>query len=502
MTLEMVLITSLLAAPAEKPKNLAGSVKALCTHLGVGKGSRIADVGAGRGEVSWLFARVVGEEGKVYAEEIDKRKVDRLKKEAAKRKLKNVEAVLGTIEDPCLPEKRLDMIFLRRVYHHLGKPRPMLRHMWKALKPGGFFVVVDQWRGTLRDWVPRETRTKRHHWIAETTVVREAREEGFEYVECAEDFWHEKIPFVLVFRRPVDLKEPGRDPDPFLPLDGEKTADLLLPFRPPDALSVFIALGEGRKLLPPLVRAAKGGALEIVLEEWATQKDERPPLPFGLSFPSVLTENGDPKLGKKRVSVVYFLDSYHILFHGKALLAALRRSLAVNGIVYILDREAPKPLSRREASHRRAIRPEAVIKEMEEAGFSLWRRGPRPAPDRFLLCFGKVPSGELWRELDPLVAGPVIPEKPGPWLRRNLWRLRGLRTADGRRVFFHEPGDKPGIECKTFSGDDIECKVSAGKVTLFFRKKGDAYTLRRSVTGKREHAFRSVRPGARGGGRF
>jgi len=224
MTLKIVLLASLLAAPAEKPKNLAASVKALCAHLGIGKGARIADVGAGRGEVSWLFAEVTGAEGKVYAEEIDKKKVDRLKAEAAKRKLKNVEAVLGTIEDPCLPEKRLDMIFLRRVYHHLGKPRPMLRHMWRALKPGGFFVVVDQWRGTLRDWVPRETRTKRHHWIAETTVVREAREEGFAYVECAEDFWHEEKPFVLVFRRPADSREPGRDPDPFLPLNGEEAA--------------------------------------------------------------------------------------------------------------------------------------------------------------------------------------------------------------------------------------------------------------------------------------
>jgi len=201
------------------------------------------------------------------------------------------------------------------------------------------------------------------------------------------------------------------------------------------------------------------------------------------------------------VSAVFFLDSYHLLFHGKALLAALRKNLAVNGIVYVLDREASNMLTRREASHRRAVRPETVIKEMEEAGFSLWRRGPRPAPARFLLCFGKVPSDRLWRELDPLVAGPVIPEKPGSWLRRNIWRLRGLRTADGRRVFFHEPGGKLAVECSPLSGDGVACKVPAERVTLFFLKKGGTYTLRKSVTKEREHAGPSGRPHVPCGGR-
>ena len=71
------------------------------------------------------------------------------------------------------------------------------------MRPGGYLVIVDQRRGTLRDWVPRYEREKRHYWIAETTVVREAREEGFIFTEYAEEFWHEEDPFVLVFQRPV-----------------------------------------------------------------------------------------------------------------------------------------------------------------------------------------------------------------------------------------------------------------------------------------------------------
>ena len=84
-----------------------------------------------------------------------------------------------------LPADSIDMAFMHLVYHHLSEPREMLQGIWRALKPGGHLVIVDQRRGTLVDWVPREDRAEKHYWIAETTVVREAREQGFVFVEYA-----------------------------------------------------------------------------------------------------------------------------------------------------------------------------------------------------------------------------------------------------------------------------------------------------------------------------
>jgi hypothetical protein len=127
------------------------------------------------------------------------------------------------------------------------------------------------------------------------------------------------------------------------------------------------------------------------LEEWATQKDERPPLPPGVLLPSVLTHNGDPNLPDRPIDVVFFFDSYHLLFHGKTLLEKIHQKLTPNGRIYVLDRRANMPLSRRQASHRWKIPPRMVRQEMAEAGFSLWFRGPRLARDRFLLVFGKKP---------------------------------------------------------------------------------------------------------------
>jgi predicted methyltransferase len=377
-------------AAAEKAKKRAEALHRLAARLGLGKGGTVADIGAGSGQDTWVFAEIVGPTGKVYAEEVTEKLTKSLQGAGEKRKLPQVRAVLGRDDDPALPRDAVDLAYMRMVYHHLSKPREMLRGIWRALKPGGYFVVIDQHKGTLRDWVPREQRKDKHFWLAETTVVREAREEGFAFVACAEDCCDVLEPFVLIFQRPKDLIEPGRDPDCFLPLAVKEVAPRLLPPGEPHQNPVFVALGEARQLMRPVLERSVGKGMEIVLEEWATQKEERPPLPPGVNLPSVLTDQGDPRLGPEPISVVFFLDSYHLLFHGKTLLGKLRERLAPDGCVYVLDREAKEPLSRREASHRRRIRQETVKQEMAAAGFSFWFEGPRPAPDRFLLVFGKV----------------------------------------------------------------------------------------------------------------
>jgi predicted methyltransferase len=375
-----------------KPKNRADSARALVSHLRLGKGSVIADIGAGNGRDTWVFAEIVGEKGKVFAEEIAGDKVKSLKDSAKEKNLAQVIAMLGTSVSPCLPEDSVDLVYMNRVYHHFAKPRDMLRGIWRSLKPGGYLVIVDQRRGTLQDWVPRHEREKKHYWIAETTVVREAREEGFKFVECAEECWHEKDPFILVFQRPMKLKSPGLDPDRFRPLPVDDCCNLFLPSAGCYENPVFIALGEARQLIVPILEHSKGEGLDIVLEEWATQKEERPPLPPGVLLPSTLTKNGDPNLNDEPIDVVFFLDSYHLLFHSKNLLARINQKLTPTGRIYVLDRRSSDTISRRQASHHKKIQPEMVEQEMREAGFTLWFRGPKLARDRFLMVFGKKPS--------------------------------------------------------------------------------------------------------------
>jgi hypothetical protein len=230
--------------------------------------------------------------------------------------------------------------------------------------------------------------------------------------------------------------------------------------------------------MAPILENSSDKGLEIVLEEWATQKEERPPLPSDISLPSVLTENGNPDLGARQIDVVFFLDSYHLLFHAKTLLARIHQKLMPEGCIYILDRRAEKPLSRREASHRRMIRPETVKKEMAEAGFHLWFRGPRITPDRFLLIFGKVRPEKVPPEDDPFVSSPQIPYKPGTWLKSNYWRLRGVRTSDGNFSRLKTGGHKKSIEKVSGSPPGQEIwRIPDDKLVLYFEERQGTHLL-------------------------
>ncbi|MDH4240118.1 MAG: class I SAM-dependent methyltransferase [Phycisphaerae bacterium] len=190
-----------------KPSSRAGSIRALLSYLSLSEGTVVADIGAGSGTDTWTFANVVGKKGIVFAQEISEGKVTNLEKEAHKKGLSQVCPVLGRANDPCLPSDSADLVFVHHVYHHFARPREMLRGLLYALKPGGYLVVVDKRRGTLRDWVPCEQREKKHFWTAETTVVREAREEGFVFMACVEQCWHTEDDFVFIFQRPRELKK-------------------------------------------------------------------------------------------------------------------------------------------------------------------------------------------------------------------------------------------------------------------------------------------------------
>jgi len=107
------------------------------------KGAVVADVGAGSGYMSIRMAKIVGPEGKVYANDIQLGMLDLLRKNVEKAKLTNVTPVLGTVEDPRLPAGALDLILMVDVYHEFSQPQKMLQKMREALKPTGRLVLLE-----------------------------------------------------------------------------------------------------------------------------------------------------------------------------------------------------------------------------------------------------------------------------------------------------------------------------------------------------------------------
>ena len=115
--------------------------------LGLKDGSRVADIGSGRGYFTFRLARAVGEKGKVLATDIKADALKSVANRAKKEKLPNIETVLSKPTDTKLAPDSVDAAIICNVLHHVPKAqRPALtKSIARAIRPGGYFFIVD-WR--------------------------------------------------------------------------------------------------------------------------------------------------------------------------------------------------------------------------------------------------------------------------------------------------------------------------------------------------------------------
>lgn len=111
--------------------------------IGIQKGMKVADVGAGVGYITVKLARRVGPGGTVYATDIQPEMLVRLQERAGREKLSNIQTVLATETDPKLPAGKLDLILMVDVYHELSHPQKILDGLREALKPDGRLVLLE-----------------------------------------------------------------------------------------------------------------------------------------------------------------------------------------------------------------------------------------------------------------------------------------------------------------------------------------------------------------------
>jgi len=152
---------------------------AILAATGVRAGMAVADVGAGTGLYTRLFAKAVGPKGKVYAVDISKKFIDNILRTAREQGLNNVEGIVNTQTDTKLPANSVDLVFLSDTYHHFEHPRPIMASIHRALKPGGTLVVIDFRRepGKSSQWVLEHTR------LGKDEARREIEAAGFELIE-------------------------------------------------------------------------------------------------------------------------------------------------------------------------------------------------------------------------------------------------------------------------------------------------------------------------------
>jgi len=138
-------------------------------------GMSVADIGAGTGLFTRIFARQVGDTGKVYAVDIAENFIDNILRTARVQELNNIEGIVNDQHASHLPQNAVDVVFICDTYHHFEYPRSMLASIRQALRSGGKLVIIDfrKQPGNSSAWVMGHVRANRQ------TVIHEVQSAGF-----------------------------------------------------------------------------------------------------------------------------------------------------------------------------------------------------------------------------------------------------------------------------------------------------------------------------------
>ena len=142
-------------------------------------GQRVADIGAGTGLYTRLFSNSVGEAGWVFAIDISPRFIEHINAQSVRENLSNVTGILCLPDSVNLPPESIDLAFVCDTYHHFEFPHASVASIYRALKPGGRFIVIDFERipGKTREWIVNHVRAGKEVFRSEIEAA------GFEFVE-------------------------------------------------------------------------------------------------------------------------------------------------------------------------------------------------------------------------------------------------------------------------------------------------------------------------------
>lgn len=111
---------------------------------GLAPGQKVLEVGCGPGFFTVTAARIVGEEGVVYALDINPLAVKRVQQKIEKEDVTNVKTILADATETGLPDGNFDLIFLFGFRYSAGDLENILIELHRLLKPDGILSVEGQ----------------------------------------------------------------------------------------------------------------------------------------------------------------------------------------------------------------------------------------------------------------------------------------------------------------------------------------------------------------------
>jgi len=114
--------------------------------LGLTDGMKVADLGAGSGFYSMEAAKKVGVSGRVYAVDVQKDLLERLRSLAAGQGIRTIEVVWGNAEKlggTKLRDASCDRVVASNVLFQIAKPDDFVLEIKRIVRPGGKVLLVD-----------------------------------------------------------------------------------------------------------------------------------------------------------------------------------------------------------------------------------------------------------------------------------------------------------------------------------------------------------------------
>lgn len=171
-------------------------------QLKLAPGMAVCDLGCGNGYWTLPMARDVGEGGKVYAVDIQREMLQKLRQRSSKYKLNNIEPVLGKVDDPNLPSNQMDLVLMVDVYHEFSHPESMLWGIRRSLKPKGVVALLE-----YREEDPNVP-IKPLHKMSKRQIMKEYTANGFKLVREFNELPWQHLMFFARDDSPLEKIEP------------------------------------------------------------------------------------------------------------------------------------------------------------------------------------------------------------------------------------------------------------------------------------------------------
>jgi SAM-dependent methyltransferase len=154
--------------------------------LNIKAGDKVADVGCHEGYFTIKLSEKVGAKGTVYAVDVSKDKIEKLKNNLDERKITNVNVILGEENNPHLPTLALDAVLIVDTYHEMDEHQAILQRIKNALRLGGRLILCEPISGERKN-LPRAEQERKHE-LGINYALEDLKKEGYKIIFQQESF--------------------------------------------------------------------------------------------------------------------------------------------------------------------------------------------------------------------------------------------------------------------------------------------------------------------------